>query len=115
MILNHTEICLLYLQSYQDKNLTAVSELFADQIVLRDWNLRVVGKDAALDETRKNFEAAQSLHIEVLQTYENTKSVAAELIITVNNSEILHVIDVLDFDDQGKIVAIRAYRGRGDE
>ncbi len=114
-MLNHTETCLLYLQSYQEKNLTAVAELFADQIVLRDWNLRVVGKDAALNETRKNFETAQSLLIEVLHTFESTKSVATELIITVNNSEILHVIDVLDFDAQGKIEAIRAYRGRGDE
>ncbi len=114
-MLSHTEICLLYLQSYQDKNLTAVAELFADQIVLRDWNLRVVGKQAALDETRKNFAAAQSLHIEVLHTYERTNSVAAELIITVNNTEILHVVDVLDFDAQGKIEAIRAYRGRDDE
>ncbi|OYQ48950.1 nuclear transport factor 2 family protein [Flavobacterium aurantiibacter] len=114
-MLNHTEICLLYLQSYQDKNLTAVSELFAEQIVLRDWNLRVVGKAAALNETQKNFEAARSLQIEVLHTYERSNSIAAELIITVNDSEVLHVIDVLDFDAQGKIVAIRAYRGRGDE
>lgn len=114
-MLNHTETCLLYLQSYQEKNLNAVAELFAEQIVLRDWNLRVVGKAAALNETQKNFEAAKSLHIEVLRTYERSNSIAAELIITVNNSEVLHVIDVLDFDAQGKIVAIRAYRGRGDE
>ena len=109
------ETSLQYLQAYQNKDITTVSDLFADDIILRDWNLRVVGKQAALNETQKNFAAANTLRIEVLHTYENANSVAAELIITVNDSEILHVVDVLVFNEQGKINAIRAYRGRGDE
>ena len=48
-------------------------------------------------------------------TYENQSTVAAELIITVDRTEILHVVDVITFNSEGKIESIRAYLGRGDK
>ena len=108
------ELCLHYLQKYAEKDMKAMEEIFADDIVLRDWKIRVLGKEAALSETHKNFEAADSIEIEVLSTYENNNTVAAELKITVNRTEELHVVDVISFDADGKIDAIRAYLGRGD-
>ena len=88
--------------------------MFASDIVLRDWKIRVVGKDSAVAETRKNFEAADTIAIEVLATYENANTVAAELKITVDATEELYVVDVIRFNAQGQIEAIRAYKGRGD-
>ena len=91
-----------------------MAEMFAEDIVLRDWKIRVVGKDSAIAETRKNFEAANSIEIEVLSTYENDNTIAAELKITVDQSEELYVVDVITFDNASKIASIRAYLGRGD-
>ena len=108
------ELCLYYLQKYAEKDINAMKEIFADDIVLRDWKIRVVGKENALSETRKNFEAADSLEIEVLATYENNNTVAAELKITVDQTEELYVVDVISFNADRKIEAIRAYLGRGD-
>lgn len=88
--------------------------MFSDNIILRDWKIRVAGKKKAIDETRKNFEAAGSIIIEVLSTFENKNTVAAELKITVDEAEELYVVDVIVFNSEGKIESIRAYLGRGD-
>ena len=96
------EICLSYLKKYAEKDIDGVGEMFSEDIVLRDWKIRVEGKENALKETRKNFENANSIKIEVLSTYENKDTVAAELKITVDNTEELYVVDVITIDYSGK-------------
>jgi steroid delta-isomerase len=105
---------LSYLQHYAAKDLNAVAAMLADDVKLRDWNLSVVGKAAAVAETAKNFAAATSIAIEVLGVYENQNTVSGELQIVVDGSTELYVVDVIDFNAHGQIQAIRAYLGRGD-
>ncbi len=112
---SNKDLCLLYLKKYAEKDIQGVEALFSNEIILRDWKIRVVGKESALSETRKNFAAADSIDIEVLATYENNDTVAAELKITVDETEELFVVDVITFDSNSKIVSIRAYLGRGDD
>lgn len=112
---SNSEIVRRYLEKYAEKDLDGVADMFAEDIVLRDWKIRVVGKAKAVDETRKNFESADSIAIAILATYENEDTVATELRITVDATEVLHVVDVIQVNAQGKISAIRAYVGRGDE
>lgn len=107
------DLFLAYLQAYSDKRLDRISAMFADDIVLRDWNLGVSGKAAALAETAKNFSAADTIAIEVLAIHESADSVAGELRILVDGSVELHVVDVLGFDGEGRISSIRAYLGKG--
>ncbi|NQX78084.1 nuclear transport factor 2 family protein [Gilvibacter sp.] len=112
---SNKDLSLLYLKKYAEKDLQAMEDLFAEDIVLRDWKIRVAGKSLALSETKKNFEAARSLTIDVLETYENADTVVAELKIVVNDTEELFVVDVMQFNAQGQIKAIRAYLGKGDD
>ncbi len=111
---SNKEICLSYLCKYAEKDINSVEEMFSEDISLRDWKIHVIGKKNALIETRKNFESADSIVIEVLFTYENKNTVAAELKITVNTTEVLYVVDVITINSDGKIKSIRAYLGRGD-
>lgn len=110
----HRQQFLTYLRHYADKNLDAIAAMFADDITLRDWNLAVTGKAAALSETAKNFGAAQTIEIEVLHLYANDDGVAGELRIVIDGATELFVVDVLTFAADGRIQAIRAYLGRGD-
>lgn len=113
----HAALCRRYLQAYAAKDLQTIAALLAPEVVLRDWQLRVVGRDAALAETQRNFDAALGLDIEILRLHATEASAVAELRITVQLAEQtveLFVVDVLDFDAQGRISAIRAYQGRGD-
>jgi ketosteroid isomerase-like protein len=103
-----------YLASYAARDLAAVETMLADEVTLRDWKIRVTGKAAALDETRKNFAAVQHLQIDVLAAYERPGGAAAELKIVVDGRDTIYVVDVFDIDAQGRIAAIRAYIGRGD-
>lgn len=112
--MSHHAQFLTYLQHYEAKRLDAIGAMLAEGVTLRDWNLSVQGRAAVLAETRKNFENAQSLSIEVLRVYESPGSVAGELRIVVDGSIELFVVDVIDFDGDGRIRAIRAFLGRGD-
>ncbi|SFR51738.1 SnoaL-like domain-containing protein [Robiginitalea myxolifaciens] len=112
---SNKERCLEYLKKYAEKDLGSIEKMFADGIVLRDWKIYVEGKEKAVDETRKNFANAETIEIEVLATYENENTVAAELKITVDSTEELYVVDVITINPEGKITSIRAYLGRGDD
>lgn len=103
-----------YLEAYSRKDLEAVAGMFADDIALRDWKISVSGKETAVAETEKNFNSADSIRIEILNTYESDDAVAGELRITVDESEVLHVVDVVTYDADGRICSIRAYLGRED-
>ncbi|MFY7864692.1 GFA family protein [Roseateles sp.] len=109
----HRERFLAYLRHYAAKDLQAIADMLAADVVLRDWKICVHGREAAVAETRANFAAARSLLIEPLQLYESPQSVAGELRILVDDEVELFVVDVLDFDAEGKIKAIRAFLGRG--
>ena len=113
--MSHRQQFLTYLHHYANKNLDAIAAVFADDITLRDWNLAVTGKAAALSETAKNFASAQTIEIELLHLYESNDGVAGELRIVIDGTVELHVVDVLTFAVDGCIQAIRAYLGRGDD
>lgn len=89
--------------------------MFADDVTLRDWNISVSGKAAAVAETSRNFESCQSIEIQALGIFEGSDTAAGELRIVVDGKIELHVVDVISFDPDGKIKSIRAYLGRGDD
>ncbi len=111
---SNRDLCLRYLKNYAEKDLNGIEAMFSDNVISRDWKIRVTGKKSAIDETRKNFETADSIEIEVLSIFENENTVAAELKINVDNTEELYVVDVIVFNSEGQIESIRAYLGRGD-
>lgn len=106
---------LAYLRHYADKNLDGIAGMLADNVTLRDWNLSVSGKPAALAETGKNFESAGRIEIEALHLHESEGTVAGELRIVIDGSTELFVVDVIQFDSAGMIKSIRAYLGKGDD
>ena len=103
-----------YLKAYEEKDLATVSAMFAEDIHLRDWKISVHGKDIAVSETKKNFESAQTIEIDILKKYASNDAVCGELRIVVDQTEVLYVIDVVTFNDDGLIESIRAYIGRED-
>lgn len=103
-----------YLEAYSDRNLQRVSDMFSADIALQDWKISVFGKDAAIAETEKSFRSAKTIVITILASYESDNIVAGELKIVVDSTEVLHVVDVVSFNADGKTDSIRAYLGRAD-
>jgi hypothetical protein len=100
-----------FLSAYERKDIDAISEMLAEDVVLRDWNLEVSGLEAAVAEYSKNFRDADSLRITVNQILESESGVAAELEIVVNGSENLNVVDIFTFNDDNEITSVVAYKG----
>ena len=109
--MKHEALLKQFLEFYEAKDIESISALLAADVVLRDWNLEVAGKDAALREFAKNFEQASSLAIEIKQLHTSEVAVAAEIEIEVNGVESLRVIDVLTFNESMQIVSIVSYKG----
>ena len=86
--------------------------MFADDVTLRDWNISVSGKPAAVRETARKFESATAIDIQTLSLHESDGSVAGELRRVVDG-KITLVVDVIAFDTNRKIESMRAYLGRG--
>ena len=98
-----------FLELYAAKDINAISTMFSKNIVLRDWNYEVIGKEAAIIEFTKNFDEAETLHISIKNIYLSELKAAAELAVTVNGL-ILGIVDVITFDVEEKISSIIAYR-----
>ena len=107
------DLFLSYLRHYARKDLEGISGMLSPDVILRDWNLSVSGKEAAVAETAKNFQDAFSIEIEILTTYVSEQGAAGELRITVNDTIHLFVVDVLTFNKEGLITSIHAYKGLG--
>lgn len=99
------------LSAYQDKNIVSIAKMFADDVVLRDWNLEVIGKEAAIAEFTKNFNSVKSLQIEVLRVYESSISIAAEIEIVIEGHETLRVVDIVTFNEDRLVKSIISYKG----
>lgn len=102
----------LYIKKYAEKDIHSIAKLFADDILLRDWKIKVKGKDEAINETQKNFLSVDTLQIDVINHYENQDSVALELKITIDSKEEIYAMDVIKVNFEGKIISIKAFLGR---
>ena len=100
-----------FLAAYAAKDLDTIAGLLAEDVLLRDWNLEVRGREAFLAETQRNFDSAGSLAIDVVHVHATDHSVAAEVLITVDGTIRLRVVDVFDVDADGRVTAVRSYQG----
>lgn len=100
-----------YLQAFVDKNIDKLVSLLAENVELRDWTLREKGINSVRSATLQIFKSCTTIEVLPVHVLIGEKNAIAELIIRFDDNEPIHVVDVYDFDDDGKIVAIRAYKG----
>jgi ketosteroid isomerase-like protein len=106
------EISNHYFNSFSKKDLKELSSMFSEDVVLRDWDIEAKGKEDVLAANANIFNNVESIEVEVLNLYIDNLTVAAEITININSgAEILLVLDILEFDSEFKISAIRAYKG----
>lgn len=102
---------LQYFQAFCRKDLTALRAMFAPAVSLTDWEIKAAGIDAVLAANAGIFSAVASIAAVPLNVYVDGTTVIAELEITINGTERIKVVDIIEFDAAGKIAAIRAYKG----
>jgi hypothetical protein len=100
-----------YFKLFSDKNIQALSSIFSKKITLRDWKIKSKGLKSVLKANAKIFKNCKSIHVKPLKIFKEKKTIIAELVICINKSKNLLVIDVIEFDKKNKIKSIRAYLG----
>ena len=105
------EIAEKYFQLFSEKNIDKLFHFFDSEASLKDWEIEAHGRVDVLTAMRNIFESVDTIQVDPLRIYVWENTVVAELDITVNNSEKLAVVDIIDFTDEGKIFGIRAFKG----
>ena len=105
------ERCLKYFDFFCKKDLNSLENIFSDEIILRDWEIHEEGKSNVLLANKRIFDSVESIDSEPINIYSEGNTVIAELQITINNSIVELIVDVISFDDDKNIINIRAYKG----
>jgi ketosteroid isomerase-like protein len=104
-------ICLDYFETFSRKDLDGLALMFTGDVTLRDWEISATGIDDVLAANKKIFDSVEYIHALPLHLYQDGNTVAAELSIVVSGAVHLSVVDIITFNDVGKISSIRAYKG----
>lgn len=100
-----------YQTAFNNKDLLKLEQLFADNITLKDWEINVNGKQKVLEANKKIFNSVKSINSKTVNNYFFDNIAICVLKITINQNEIIDVVDIVEFDDEGKILNITAYKG----
>ena len=115
-----------YFQAFADKNIEVLTEMFTDDIILIDWNNTFTGKDQVVNEVQGIFANFKTIKLEVTDIFsslniinadrgETTVSIpkddsfACEIVIVFDDLEPLYIMDLIEFDDGGRIKKLTAY------
>ena len=115
-----------YFQAFADKNIEVLTEMFTDDIILIDWNNTFSGKDQVVNEVQGIFKNFKTIKLEVTDIFssldiinadrgETTVSIpkddsfACEIVIVFDDLEPLYIMDLIEFDDEGRIKKLTAY------
>ena len=115
-----------YFQAFADKDIEVLSEMFTDDIILIDSNNTFTGKDQVVNEVQGIFANFKTIKLEVTDIFsslniinadrgETTVSIpkddsfACEIVIVFDDLEPLYIMDLIEFDDEGRIKKLTAY------
>ena len=92
------------------KDIEQIAEMFSEEIILNDPNGFSAGINEVLETTQNIFNSAKNIHIDVISLYTENQTVIAELEIIIDTNDLIKIVDILKFDELGKIESIRAYK-----
>ena len=105
------EITEKYYETFSNKDINNLEGMFADDVKLTDWEIKAVGLKEVIKVIKSIFKNVETILIIPLDVYNDGNTVVSELEIRINNGqEVLSVVDIIEFDNDSKISAIRAYK-----
>ena len=105
------QIAFDYFHAFSSRDLNQVMSFFSEEANLRDWEVSANSLIELRSVNRRIFEGATSIVVEPLTVVCNENIVIAEIDILIDSAITLRVVDILEFDCNKKIIAIRAFKG----
>ena len=103
-----------YFIAFSGKNTKKLNDMYADSISLIDWIDSAKGKENVLEMNQNLFNSFNDIKINIKNMYCVKNVALCEIEILLDNKNkrtILKVVDIIEYDEYEKIVAIRAYLG----
>jgi hypothetical protein len=101
-----------YFEYFGDKNTEGLEKIFSENVELADWNISVKGIKEVNDANNNIFNSVEN--IKVIQNSilhdEDSKKFSCDITIVINNSDTINAVDLIEFNDDGKIISIKAYK-----
>lgn len=98
-----------YFELFSTKNVKGLeNEIYSETVELKDWNGIWKGKFAVLEMNESLFN--NEIFVEVLDIKVIENRTYCKIVITINNDD-LTILDVIDWDEFGKISKIEAFDG----
>jgi len=107
--MNFKELAYKYFEFFSLGDLESLLKIYDKNICLIDWNGQWVGSDEVLNMNKSLFEGF-SPKVEVMEIKEVRNRVYCLIEIKVGE-ETLKVMDVIDYNNDGKIIKIEAFKG----
>ena len=99
-----------YFVAFQNKDLSKLQEFFSPTISLKDWDMSAEGFSQVVLAYQHIFNSVNSINVNVLNIYLDGLVVVAEIEIIINGNALTDVADIFKFDNDFKILAIKAYK-----
>ena len=109
-MIDKKDLAKLYFELFSQKDLKTLSELFSLNVSLIDWDINVKGIDEVVNANKQIFDSVKTISVKVLKLADVGATVFAQLKITIDETTILKVVDIIEFDSNNKIASIKAYK-----
>lgn len=100
-----------YQEAFNNQDIDQLRSLFDKDILLKDWERSVKGLDNVVNENKKIFNSVKSLKSLSVKEFFVQNTAICVLKIHINNEEVIDVVDIIEFNQEGKITSITAYKG----
>ena len=107
-----------YLEAFSKTEQSAqenLNDLLAEDCYLRDWDVGKTGRKEIIDFVQELYDKVLSIDLDILRLHQDGNTVVVEFAILIKSAEEefprFIVTDILDFTNEGKIKAIRAFKG----
>jgi len=101
----------LYFNLFSNKDINGLKNIFSENIKLRDWDIDCQGINSVLRANESIFKSHSDIDIRILNLLVDKKIAFAEILITLDNIYKIKVVDIIEVDNHGKFISIRAFKG----
>lgn len=102
-----------YFSAWNTRDVEKLTNLFAENCTLKDWDIDVSGRDAVIEANINIWKAVPDIHILVHKIITDDTLHAGHGQITVTSNQenlLLPVVDIFNFNNDNKILQVSAYK-----
>ena len=99
-----------YFRLFSNKDIEGLADLFAEDVVLKDWEFYGEGKEEVVSNNQRIFNSVDTVFVNPILIELINNTAYCEIEITINNKEKIKVLDIISLDQSGMINSISAYR-----